>query len=61
MGWTFRGSAYCQLIRAGNKQKRLDWAKKYLDEVGDGFNNVVWTDESSIQLETHKSKPRYCS
>ena len=23
LGWTFRGSAYCQLIRDVNKQKRL--------------------------------------
>ena len=23
LGWTFRGSAYCQLIREANKQKRL--------------------------------------
>ena len=25
LGWTFRGSAYCQLIREANMQKRLDW------------------------------------
>ena len=23
LGWTFRGSAYCQLVRGVNKQKRL--------------------------------------
>lgn len=68
LGWTFRGSAYCQLIRHINKTKRLDWAKTY---VGDRFENVVWTDESTVQLETHrrfschkkgerpKNKPRY--
>ena len=28
LGWTFRGSAYCQLIRDVNKVKRLDWALK---------------------------------
>ncbi len=26
LGWTFRGSAYCQLIRQQNKVKRLQWA-----------------------------------
>ena len=57
LGWTFRGSAYCQLIRAVNKEKRLAWAKQYLDEAEDGFDNVIWTDESSIQAETHK---RFC-
>ena len=74
LGWTFRGSSYCQLIRESNKGKRLDWALEYKDEAAaDGFQDVVWTDESSIQLETHrrfccrkqgerpKNKPRYFS
>lgn len=71
LGWTFRGSSYCQLIRVVNKQKRLEWARNYLNEAEDGFEDVVWSDESSVQLETHKrhcyrkrgrapkSKPRY--
>ena len=54
LGWTFRGSAYCQLIRESNKIKRLEWARQHLQ---DNFDNVVWTDECSVQLETHK---RYC-
>ena len=54
LGWTFRGSAYCQLIREVNKQKRLAWALQYQD---DSFENVIWTDESTIQLENHR---RYC-
>lgn len=57
LGWTYRGSAYCQLIRNANKLKRVEWAEQYLDEAEDGFENVVWSDESSIQVETHK---RYC-
>ena len=71
LGWTFRGSAYCQLIRSENKIKRLEWARQYLHEADSGFEDVVWTDESSIQVDTHKrfcyrkvgcapkSKPRY--
>ena len=54
LGWTFRGSAYCQLIRAQNKEKRLEWAERYLH---DGFKDVVWTDETTVQLETHR---RFC-
>ena len=54
LGWTFRGSAYCQLIRDVNKQKRLAWARQY---VSDDFSNVIWTDESSVQLESHR---RFC-
>lgn len=68
LGWTFRGSAYCQLIRHANKIKRLQWARKYQQ---DDFADVIWTDECSVQLETHrrfccrkkneppKNKPRY--
>jgi len=64
MGWTSRGAAYCQLIRDQNQLKRLDWAKKNL---GAGFEDVIWTDETTVQLETHRrfccrkqgQKPRY--
>ena len=54
LGWTWRGSAYCQLIREGNKTKRLIWAREYLN---DDFENVVFTDETSIQQESHR---RHC-
>ena len=57
LGWTFRGSSYCQLIRQANKEKRLDWARRYLHEAATGFENVIWTDESTVQLETHR---RFC-
>jgi len=55
LGWTFCGSAYCQLIREPNKAKRLDWAQQY---INDNFDNVIWSDECSVQLETHK---HFCS
>lgn len=54
LGWTYRGSAYCQLIRTANKEKQLLWCQQYLDEAEDGFHDVVWSDESTIQIETHK-------
>ena len=54
LGWVYRGSAYCQLIRNENKQKRLEWARANLDN---NFDDVIWSDESSIQLDCHK---RYC-
>ena len=51
LGWTFRGSTYCQLIWHANKQKQLEWVLK---SVHLEFGNVVWTDECSIQLESHR-------
>ena len=54
LGWTSRGAAYCQLIREPNKEKRVQWARECL---GDGFENVIWSDETTVQLETHR---RFC-
>ena len=51
LGWMFRASSYCQLIREANKEKRLDWARR---NRNDTFEDVVWSDESTIQLETHQ-------
>ena len=54
LGWTFRGSAYCQIIREANKAKRLVWAREFLREAETGFLDVIFTDDISIQLESHR-------
>ena len=51
LGWTSRGTAYCQLVRAQNREKRLRWAQEYL---GANFDNVILTDETSVQMDTHR-------
>jgi len=51
LGWKFRGSSYCQLIRESNKLKRLEWVQKH---INDEFDDVIWSDECSVQLETHR-------
>ena len=51
LGWTFRGLAYCQLIQDVNKQKRPEWA---IANLADCFENVIYSDEASIQIETHR-------
>ena len=51
LGWTSRGTAYCQLVRVENRGKRLRWAQEYL---GADFHDVIWTDETSVQMETHR-------
>ena len=51
LGWTFRGSAYCQLIREANKAKRLTWAQQHLNDT---FDDVIWTDECTVQMESHR-------
>lgn len=54
LGWTFCGCAYYQLQQDANKVKHLEWARKHRDDT---FEDVIWTDESSIQLKTHR---RFC-
>ena len=64
LGWTRRSTAYCQLIRPANRVKRLEWAK---ENVGAIFENVIWSDETTVQMESHRRfhcykkgcKPRY--
>lgn len=57
LGWNFRSSVYCQMIRQANKIRRLEWARKYVHEAETGFWDVVYTDETSIQLEAYR---RFC-
>ena len=54
LGWTYRGAAYCQLIREPNKLKRLTWCQ---ENQHNDFYNVIWTDETTVQLENHR---RFC-
>ena len=49
LSWTSCKSTYCNLICAQIKEKRIEWAKRYLH---DGFEDVVWMDKTTVQLET---------
>ena len=55
LGWTFETARYCQAIREANMVKYLQWCKERLLEKED-FPEVIFTDESSIQLERHRRK-----
>ena len=51
LGWTYRGAAYCQIIREANKLKRLSLC---LQNQTKDLKNVIWTDETTFQLENHR-------
>ena len=55
LGWITSTPKYCQLIRDSNKQKRLEWCKKMIDERED-FQDVIWTDESSVMIDPYNRK-----
>ena len=52
LGWVSTTPHYCQLIREVNKEKRLQWCLE-VNENGDGFSDVIWTDECSVQIQFH--------
>ena len=52
LGWRATRPKYYQLVRETNKKKRLDWCNERLAE-NDQFDNVVFTDECSVQLDSY--------
>ncbi|KAJ8030040.1 Transposable element Tcb1 transposase [Holothuria leucospilota] len=52
LGWVCTGTRYCQLVRQANKKKRLIFALNCLS-TGETFENVIFTDECSIELDNH--------
>ena len=52
LGWVATRPKYSQLVRDANKEKRLTWCKEQLAKK-DKFLDVVFTDESSVQLDNH--------
>ena len=55
LGWVITNPKYCQLIRDANKEKRLAWCEKMIADE-ERFQDVIFTDESSVMLETHRKK-----
>lgn len=55
LGWVVSSPKYCQLIRDVNKEKRLEWCKKMIKKK-EKFDDVIFTDESSVMLETHRRR-----
>ena len=53
MGWIYRGSASCQLIREVNREKRFQFA---MTSLRDNFDDAIFSDETTVQLETHRSR-----
>ena len=52
LGWVITGPRYCQAIRRINCEKRIEFAKTCWDRR-DLFDDVIFTDESSIIIDKH--------
>lgn len=55
LGWTAKATRYCQLIRERNKEKRVEFCQRLLS-TGENFHDVIFTDESMVQLAPSKRK-----
>ena len=52
LGWLSSGTKYCQLVREVNQAKRLEYCRRLQDNK-ETFDDVIFTDESSIAMESH--------
>lgn len=52
LGWVHQTAKYCQMVRDVNKVARLEWAKQMIED-GEQFDDVIFTDESTFQVEYH--------
>lgn len=52
LGWKNEGTKYCQLVSEVSQKKRQIWALQVMQDIrnGDKLDNVLFTDESSFQL-----------
>lgn len=58
LNWSAKPTRYCQLIRDVNKQKRVEFCQNLLSS-GETFHNIIFTDETMIQLLPAKRKIFY--
>ena len=54
LGWVAKHTRYCAMITERNKEKRVEWCQEQLQAGDLRFINVVWTDECTAQLESHR-------
>ena len=54
LGWISKKTRYCALIREENKEKRLLWCKERIEQNDLDLSDVIFSDESSVQLESHR-------
>ena len=54
LGWTAKKTRYGVLVSDANQEKRVEWCKERV-EMGDmDFDDVVFSDECTVQLESHR-------
>ena len=54
LGWISKRTRYCALISERNQEKRVEFCRQLIENNDLEFSDVIWTDESSVQLESHR-------
>ena len=53
LGWVAKRTRYCALISEKNRDARVTWCNEQIAEGDLYFENVVWSDECTVQLESY--------
>ena len=54
LGWTAKKTRYGAMISENNQEKRVEWCRERLDTGDTDFDDVIFTDECTVQLESHR-------
>ena len=54
LGWTANKTRYGTLISESNQEKRVEWCKERVETNDMDFDDVLFTDECRVQLDSHR-------
>ena len=54
LGWTAKKTRYGALVSESNQEKRVVWCNERIETNDMDFDDVVFSDECTVQLESHR-------
>ena len=54
LGWAAKKTRYGAMISENNQEKRVEWCKERLETGDTDFDDVIFSDECTVQLESHR-------
>ena len=54
LGWTAKKTRYGALVSEVNQEKRVNWCKEWMETGDMDFDDVIFSDECTVQLEAHR-------
>ena len=54
LGWTAKRTRYGALVSEANQEKRVVWCNERMETSDMDFDDVVFSDECTVQLESHR-------